>query len=354
MKEETIRCIIIESLKSGIIGIGISLMFVFAFLGRTEENIFIVLLVYIIFGYIVGVLIPLVIRLVIYFGKRLSLTLFNNIFVQSLITYVIGCLVFYFCSKMFFIVMGNSQEQFNQNITFYVSLGTGVGAVMIFLFFNYIDAQKRQIQLEKENRQLAVIEERNRIARELHDSVSQNLFGISLNLKTLPAVIKSDEEKAVEMTETLQDMVQEIQTEMRLMIYELRPISLQEKDFFEAVENLVYLFKKRYDLKINCRCRGNENNIDNKKQLVLYRILQEALNNVVKHSGADRANVFIKTSAEITKLTVCDNGEGFNANNIDTEGHFGIKGMEERVKNIGGMINIESNKEQGTTVKVSI
>ncbi len=187
----------------------------------------------------------------------------------------------------------------------YISLGVGVVTVMIQLYYTDLE---QKIKLEKENKKLAVVEERNRIARELHDSVSQNLFGISLNLNTLPAIMESDQKRAINMIEQLQDMVQEVQTEMRLMIYQLHPLNFRDKEFYESIESLISLYKKRYKIDIEYKLQGDEDGLEEKEQLVLYRVLQESLNNIVKHANADIIKISIYIDGDSAELKVVDDG----------------------------------------------
>lgn len=234
------------------------------------------------------------------------------------------------------------------------SLGVGLSSAAISLFWRYLTEKDERLKLEVQNRNLAVVEERNRIARELHDSVSQNLFGISLNLKTLKYLLNRDPEKAVSTIEQLQEMVAEIQTEMRLMIYELQPAALSEKGFFEALENLAGLFKARYNLEINCHFTGNENELDNKRQLILYRVFQESLNNVARHANARKVKVLLEAKDGRGQLTVKDDGKGFELAELNEEKHLGVRGMRERVNEVGGEFWIESALGKGTAVVVRV
>lgn len=350
MKDKIIS-ILKDSLKSGIIGVGISLVFFFSFSGfLAEGNITLMLFIYMIFGYIAGVLIPFTNSIVVWLLGEYLPSLVNNIISNLIITYIVSASVFYLTFNIFLKILGLGIY----GTTIYVSLGVGIASVMIRLFYNYYEEQEKKLALEQENRKLAVVEERNRIARELHDSVSQNLFGISLNLNTLPAIIRNDTEKGIEMIEQLQEMVQEVQTEMRLMIYELRPLNLTEKGFFEAMESMISLFRRRYELDISCQLSGEEDNLNSNEQLVLYRVVQELLNNVVKHAAADRVKMGISIESERTILRVKDNGIGFKPESIDSEKSFGLMGIKERLAEVGGELTINSNPGQGAEMVVHI
>jgi signal transduction histidine kinase len=273
---------------------------------------------------------------------------------------IVGLLLHFLVSVLIFalVALGYSAYVYNFFPNFKAlvgtSLGVGLSSAAISLFWRYLAEKDERLKLEVQNRNLAVVEERNRIARELHDSVSQNLFGISLNLKTLKYLLNRDPKKAVSTIEQLQEMVAEIQSEMRLMIYELQPAALSEKGFFEALENLAGLFKARYNLEINCHFTGEEDRLDNKRQLMFYRILQESLNNVARHANARKVKVLLEAKNGRGQLTVKDDGKGFDLAEINEEKHLGVRGMRERVNEVGGEFWIESALGKGTKVFVKM
>ncbi|GAB6099592.1 hypothetical protein JCM16358_14710 [Halanaerocella petrolearia] len=331
--------------ESSIIGIGISLTFMFSFQGLVT-NIK-VWGAYILFGGIVGFFIGLAnTSLDKIFNKLPDSSLY--IILKLIIVYTVSDITFYLVGLIFFTLLSISTDYL-----LYTSLAVGIPSVMINLFYTFMAEKETKLQLEKENKKLAVIEERNRIARELHDSVSQNLFGISLNLNTLEHLIAENPEKSQEITYQLQEMVQEIQTEMRLMIYELKPLTFQERDFFAAIENLANLFQKRYNLDINLKTSGDENHLTRKEKLNIYRIIQEILNNIIQHAQANQVQINLIATNNL-ELTITDDGVGFNPEQISTNNQFGIKGMKERVKQINGHLNIDSTLEKGTTIELKI
>lgn len=336
--------------KGGIIGIGISLSFSLSFAGLSKYNLW-SWVIMILFGFLVGFFITLFnfhVEVLLY---KLKPDFNGNIFFRLSIGFIVSFIVFYILGYLFLIILF---EAMPVKFLYYTSLGVGVASIMIHMFFIYTEEQEEKIILERENRKLAIVEERNRIARELHDSVSQNLFGISLSLNTLPHIMEEDGDKAKEMIEDLQKMIQEIQSEMRLMIYELRPLALQEKGFLEAIESLVDLFRTRNSLDIYCNITGDEERLDSRNQLIFYRILQESLNNIVKHARASKVRVGVKIGADNTELVISDNGKGFILTEVDQENHFGIKGMKERIESVGGILKIDSQPGKGTTISANI
>ncbi len=350
MKDEIIN-IFKESLKTGIVGIGVSIMFFFSYSAMINgEDIFFTFLIYIIFGYIVGTMIPFTINLFYNIFFKVFPIFKSYIVLELLVAFIFGSAVFYLCMYLFSTLLNIFVFD---DITYmlYISLGIGVATVMIQLYYVHLE---QKVELEKENKQLAVIEERNRIARELHDSVSQNLFGISLNLNTLPAIMENDIQRAITMTEQLQDMVQEVQTEMRLMIYELRPLNFREKEFFESIDSLIGLYNRRYKIDIEYELQGDEDGLEEKIQLVLYRVLQESLNNIVKHADADIIKISMHLDCNSVELNVEDNGVGFDTSKTIGNSHCGIKGMRERLEEVGGVLKIDSLIGEGTKINVEI
>lgn len=346
MEKITYKCVIKDAKMGGFIGIGISLTFTIAMGGLSSNPLYWIGSV--VFGFLVGALISI--------GNGLTVNMFfkmfpnhhKPIFLLLAIVYMVSVVIFYgftFLFNLIFKIISSAMEGL------YVSLGVGIACVMITIFFIYAGEKEEMLRLEKENKELAVVDERNRIARELHDSVSQNLFGISLHLNTLDLMIERDSVKAREISKLLQGMVEEVQNEMRLMIYELRPAALTEKGFFEALENLVNLFRVRYNLEIRSDIHGDEG-LDSKKQLVLYRVLQESLNNTIKHAKATKVKVALKVEKGAGELAIQDNGKGFAIKDIDESEHFGLKGMKERVAEMKGQFTVESAVGMGTTVRV--
>ncbi len=332
----------------GLIGIGISMMFLLTFEGSFPDVR--ICLYYIFFGLIAGIFITtgnLVLSKTVYLYFPAN----SKLFFQFVIRYMISAALFYLTAVLYRTYIYSLFP--NHRVIVGTSLAVGIASVMVGLFWCYTAEKDERIKLEIDNRKLAVVEERNRIARELHDAVSQNLFGISLNLNTLKYLLEREPEKATGIINQLQEMVTEVQTEMRLMICELQPVA-SEKGFFEAMENLVGLFGRRYNLEISCHFSGNGGELDEKRQLVFYRVLQESLNNVARHAGADKVKIVLAIKNGHGKLTVQDDGKGFELTEFNNEGHLGLRGMRERVNEVGGYFKIDSALNEGTIVIVEV
>jgi signal transduction histidine kinase len=340
----------------GLFGIGISLAFMFAFDPPSLTYLYGISgsMNYIVTGYIAGTLITV--------GNNIVSAIFKTVYPRFtriiwLLRLVIGCLVNFSIYYGIFILIGlilPESSFIDPVFKLKSSIEVGSISLVLIMFFIYLEEKEEKLKLEKENRELAVIEERNRIARELHDSVAQNLFGLNLNLNTLKIINESDPEKAKLIITQLQEMVAEVQTEMRLMIYELRPAALTEKGFSEAVDGLVSLFRIRYNIDVQLHISGSDSLISNQVQQSLYRILQESLNNVVKYAKAGKVIVLLTICPEETKLVVKDNGVGFVTTEINPEGHLGIQGMKERVAQLNGSFELKSTPDEGTVIMIKI
>lgn len=202
--------------------------------------------------------------------------------------------------------------------------------------------------------ELAIINERNRIARELHDSVCQSLFSLVLSTEACRYLISGNNPKAIEVMDQLQEIAQEALAEMRSLIFELRPATLKEKGLIEALNNHITLFKKRHRIDVNFTCRGVKRLPDN-IEFCLYRVAQEAMSNVVKHSGAHSIHLTLDFGPQDVTIVISDDGKGFDVTTALKEGKtLGIVAMRERVESCGGRLVINSSIGQGTTVQVNI
>jgi Signal transduction histidine kinase len=349
--KSTIKDLLKDALVGGLAGIGVSFTISLATGGTLISPYFWIGSA--IFGFFIGIFITAGNVLLLSFIERIIPERLQLLSLELALSYIISVLIFYFATFLikttFYHVYGIPKWV----ELFPISLGVGVASMMITFFFIYATEKDVLLRLEKENRELAVIEERNRIARELHDSVSQNIFGISLNLKSLDYALEQDPARARQITKLLQGIVEETQTEMRLMIYELRPTALGEKGFIEALESMISLFRVRYNLDIHSDLKGDEI-LDSRKQLVLYRVIQESLSNIIKHAGTFKVKIDLNLREGKANLTIRDSGKGFIISEINEGEHLGLRGMKERVTQMKGEFTVESTIGKGTTVRVQL
>lgn len=203
-------------------------------------------------------------------------------------------------------------------------------------------------------REAATHEERQRLARELHDAVTQTLFSASLIAEVLPRVWEKDQALARSRLADLYQLNRGALAEMRTLLLELRPAAITESALPDLLRQLTEAVRGRSQLQVSLRVEGAPPaaGLPPDTQIALYRIAQEALNNVVKHADATKVIVALAFGAAGVLLSVADDGDGFI---IDHDGHpdsFGLSIMRERALKIGAELQIESAPGAGTRVTV--
>jgi two-component system, NarL family, sensor histidine kinase UhpB len=180
-------------------------------------------------------------------------------------------------------------------------------------------------------------DQRSRIARELHDGVGQIMTAVNIELQMLHDNAPKEMKVRVE---DVRALAAQCQTEMRRVSHELRPAILDELGLGEAVRALVARMAKHAHIEIACDVRGEVDRVPGDAVIACYRLVQEALNNVVRHAEAKRAEVSLHRNADRLTVTVTDDGRGirYDPSSPDTQrdGHFGLLGMQERIRAIGG------------------
>lgn len=207
-------------------------------------------------------------------------------------------------------------------------------------------------RLYEQARSIAAMEERQRLARELHDSVTQSLFSMTMIAGALPRLLEKDIARARERCERLNELASGALAEMRALIFELHPESLEREGLAAALERQVAALRARHGLVIECHV----DSIDDAPlyvQEALYRIAQEAMHNTVKHARAQHVNVRLVAGDRLIVLEVCDDGVGFDPSG-EFPGHLGHRSMRERAEGLGGTLTIASTMERGTCVQVEL
>ena len=199
--------------------------------------------------------------------------------------------------------------------------------------------------------QVASLEERQRLARELHDSVSQALYGIALGASTAQEALISDPANAKEPVDYVLSLAQAGLAEMRALIFELRPESLEIEGLVAAIDKHVAATRSRYGIDVDARLAG-EPDVSLPVKEVYYRIAQEALHNVVKHAGASHVDLSLSNGGGVV-LEITDNGVGFDAGQ-SFPGHLGLVSMAERASSVGAEFAVTSARGSGTTVRLSL
>jgi len=207
-----------------------------------------------------------------------------------------------------------------------------------------------RVWAQEQREDAAAAAERERLARDLHDAVTQSLFSVSAIAEAVPAIWERDQAEARRGLEELRQLTQGALAEMRTLLLELRPSALTEQRLDVLVCQLTEAMTGRTRMPITTQVTG-DCNLPTEARIALYRIAQEALNNVVKHSRASRATVELHCEAGYARLRISDDGRGFDAVTVP-HGHLGLDIMRERAQAIGAELRIESQSGQGTHVLV--
>jgi signal transduction histidine kinase len=206
-------------------------------------------------------------------------------------------------------------------------------------------------RLHERARQAATLEERQRLARELHDSVTQSLYGIGLYAEAAGrALADGDTLSAGDSLREIGETTQEALGEMRLLLFELRPPHLEEGGLTAALRSRLQAVETRAGLTVEFDCRGEERLRPDAEQ-ELYRIAQEALNNILKHARAQHVAVHLDFTSDLVVLEVTDDGVGFAPSREHAAG-YGLPGMRERAERLGGRLVVHSGPGAGTRVRV--
>jgi signal transduction histidine kinase len=214
-----------------------------------------------------------------------------------------------------------------------------------------LNRMAEQLQNLLQTRQkLATLEERNRLARDLHDSVKQEVFAVSMQVSTAKALLGRDIPAARERLNEAEHLVRLAQKELTSLIRELRPVALDGKGLVRALQELVNEWQHQTEIAATIDSSG-----DIVLSLIveeaLFRIAQEALSNVARHSHATAVQLQIRGEQDNITLSIIDNGRGFDRHNSDHQG-IGLLSMKERIQALGGSIDIKSGRNQGTAIVV--
>lgn len=197
----------------------------------------------------------------------------------------------------------------------------------------------------------AVTADRTRLARDLHDAVTQTLFSASLTAEVLPDLWEMDVEEAQRSTEELRQLTRGALAEMRTLLLELRPATLTQTHLSDLIKQLCEAFIGRSRLPIVLNIEG-DCQLPPEVQVAFYRIAQESLNNVFKYARATRVNVSLFISSTMVRFEVCDNGVGFDMSTSKPTS-LGMRIMRERAEAIGADFQINSTLGSGTCVEVT-
>jgi two-component system nitrate/nitrite sensor histidine kinase NarX len=204
-------------------------------------------------------------------------------------------------------------------------------------------------QLYEQAQELAVVEERQRLARDLHDAVTQTLFSASLIAEVLPRIWERNPDEGRRRLGEVRELARGALAEMRTLLLELRPLALVEAELGDLLRQLAEAITGRARVPVAVEVQGDHSWMTPDVKVALYRIAQEALNNVAKYSKASRATVSLCGGPRWVELQISDDGCGFDVDSIPLD-HLGVGIMRERAEAIGATLAIESEVGRGTEV----
>ena len=209
-------------------------------------------------------------------------------------------------------------------------------------------------QLREQAKEAAVMEERQRLARELHDSVTQYLYSIPLLTKGWQRMVDDASQEEIKgWLDHLGVISTQILKEMRLLLYDLRPLALEQDGLVGAIRRRLETVESRFEIKTNLEIDANIV-LPPKIEQELYRIIQEAINNTVKHAEANEITVRLRKSREYLELEIEDNGIGFDPLVSESGRGIGLSSMRERAKSIGGTLILYTLPAKGSRINVRI
>ncbi|MBC8422406.1 MAG: GAF domain-containing protein [Chloroflexi bacterium] len=236
-------------------------------------------------------------------------------------------------------VVGERERQFKaEEVALLVSIASQVGVAM------------ENAQLHEQAQQAAALRERQRLARDLHDAVTQTLFSAGLIAEVLPRLWERNPQEGRRQLEELRQLTRSAMAEMRTLLLELRPAALVGMQLGDLLRQLAEVTTGRARVPVMVTVEGPQS-LPPDVQVALYRIAQEALNNVAKHAGASQATVSLCCQPGRGKLCISDDGQGFDLKAIPRES-LGLGIMRERAEAVGATLTVESEIGRGTQVTV--
>lgn len=212
--------------------------------------------------------------------------------------------------------------------------------------------KERTRELYVQAQHLAALEERQRLARDLHDSLSQSLYGIALGTHTALTFLDTSRERTTKALDYVLGLADASLVEMRALIFELRPESLVKEGLTGALTRQIAAVRARHGLAVEAEVCG-EPDLPLPAKEALYRIAQEALHNAVRHAQAQSVHLRLACYPDSVTLAVADDGVGFDPGG-DFDGHLGLRSMRERALRLGGRLSVDSQPGHGTRIEVRL
>lgn len=205
---------------------------------------------------------------------------------------------------------------------------------------------------------IAIEEERKRIARDIHDGPAQSLANVVLRLEICEKLLDENPQKGKVELENLKKLVKDSLKGMRQLIFDLRPMTLDDLGLIPAIKRFLKDFESHFQISTNLLISGEEKRLNQKTETGLFRIIQEALNNVAKHSQARKVRVTIAINQRYVIINITDDGKGFEVDKVlsreCSSESLGLPGMRERAELLGGKLTVKSSPGKGASITVNV
>ena len=237
-------------------------------------------------------------------------------------------------------------------------------ASKITVILNYLQEDFKQVNeviedaKEKQKFGLKIIEaqedERRKISREIHDGPAQSLANILLRSELIERMyLKGEVSKAMDEMKSIRGMIRSSLVEVRRIIYDLRPMALDDLGLVPTIKKYISTTSEYNNIKIDFVIVGTEKRLNSKYEIAFFRLMQEALQNAIKHAEASVIQVKLEIGTSYLTLIIKDNGKGFDTE-LKKEQSFGLMGMKERVENLQGKLTIRSEIGKGTVITIQV
>lgn len=204
----------------------------------------------------------------------------------------------------------------------------------------------------------AIEEERKRIARDIHDGPAQSLANLVLRLEICEKLLDENPQKGKVELENLKKLVKDSLKGMRQLIFDLRPMTLDDLGLIPAIKRFLKDFESHFQISTNLLISGEEKRLNQKTETGLFRIIQEALNNVAKHSQARKVRVTIAINQRYVIINITDDGKGFEVDKVlsreCSSESLGLPGMRERAELLGAKLTVKSSPGKGASITVNV
>ena len=226
----------------------------------------------------------------------------------------------------------------------------GVAVYVIVYLTGREEKQNREIlELEQELKNLAVVEERNRLARDIHDGLGASLSGLIIQIEYLQTIAREDDLALRGEIKELKGSAEEAIDEVRRALTMMR----DEFDLVPQLENTCTMFTTRHRLPAKLQIEGADPGFADEQQLAIFRIMQECLTNIAKHAKATEVIIDVSFTEDKIQMIIADNGVGFDPAQTPKH-HYGLMNMKERARKIGGHVAISSTPDQGTSIGLKV